>query len=129
MYCSKCGNQMPDNAYYCQKCGIKMPAGEALATPSPPTPTASPQAVPVKKKSKGCFVVSIILLGVAILTLIGIGASCIAAIASYTPEAARSSDAKRTSSVASKPTPTPTPAEYSWVVLTGLSAERTSWAS
>jgi uncharacterized membrane protein YvbJ len=27
VYCSKCGNELPENAFFCPKCGVKTPKG------------------------------------------------------------------------------------------------------
>jgi len=66
MFCTKCGNQVADNAKFCQKCGAKLITDEAV-------PQASAvQSFPKKKYSKkfilgiaGCAIIIVILIAVA----------------------------------------------------------------
>ena len=51
MFCTKCGNQMPDNAKFCAKCGaptMKRPAAPTEPYPPAPAPYAPPAADPTR---------------------------------------------------------------------------------
>ncbi len=48
MFCSKCGNQMPDGAKFCSACGAVNEAAQAPEAPAAPQQQAAPQYNPVQ---------------------------------------------------------------------------------
>jgi len=80
MFCSNCGNQIPDNTPFCNYCGAQQQTVQSAQynpqpTPQPvpqPTPQYNPQPpVQKKKKSNGALIVIIVVLVLVIAFLIG----------------------------------------------------------
>ena len=71
MFCSKCGQQIPDNASFCNKCGAKATANPAPQPQSAPAAaTANTTTQPSGKqqpKKKGSFLVTLIVVAAAFL--------------------------------------------------------------
>lgn len=71
MFCTKCGNQMPDGSAFCTKCGA--PAGGAAPTAAPaPGTAASPRpGAPAAKKKRTGLAIGIAVAAVAVLAVVG----------------------------------------------------------
>ena len=80
MFCTKCGNEMPDGSKFCTKCGA---AFGGAATPEAPTAAGSasgqgvpaagaPEAAATPKKKRGALVAGIAVAAVVALAAVGI---------------------------------------------------------
>lgn len=80
MFCTKCGNEMPDGSKFCTKCGA---AFGGAATPEAPTAAGSasgqgvpavgaPEAAATPKKKRGALVAGIAAAAVVALAAVGI---------------------------------------------------------
>ena len=83
MFCTKCGNEMPDGSKFCTKCGAafgstatpKTPTGAATAdgAPGQGVPAAgAPEAAATPKKKRGALVAGIAVAAVVALAAVGI---------------------------------------------------------
>ncbi len=71
MFCSKCGNKLPDNIRFCNSCGA------AVRQEAPPQPKPVPQPKPEQKvkkpkKSRAGLVLNLVFGGILLLSVIGI---------------------------------------------------------
>lgn len=94
MFCSKCGNQLPDGAAFCPQCGSKL-SEELAAAPTSAEPqkseadSAAPEK-PKKKKSKKLPIilgVAAVAIAVFFFTSMGGGTNYKATVRAYTPYA------------------------------------------